>query len=159
MYIASMDIKTALEVARPRQIATILGEQDTHGQITAALLSKMGSLTGHVTFEHLNGKNVEDHDPKASGTRKHGKWDGGKKDNGCSGCGVVIKPVDMESCVATSKIAAPSKVSTDMATEIAGVHILTEVRVCISKKEMTMPTVFKYTQQIVRCEKSIRWKR
>ena len=36
MYMASMDINTAFDVARPKHIARITGDQDVHGWITAA---------------------------------------------------------------------------------------------------------------------------
>ena len=37
MYLASMDIKAAFDVAKPKHIANILGDQDVHGWITAAI--------------------------------------------------------------------------------------------------------------------------
>ena len=50
MYMASMDTKTAFDVARPRHIATILGKQGTHGWILVAVLREVGSLKGQTTF-------------------------------------------------------------------------------------------------------------
>ena len=46
----SMDTKTAFDVARPRHIATILGEQGTHGWISVAVLREVGSLKGQTAF-------------------------------------------------------------------------------------------------------------
>ena len=37
MYEASINIKTAFDVAKPKRIAEIVGGQDAHGRITAAL--------------------------------------------------------------------------------------------------------------------------
>ena len=51
MYLASMVIKTAFDVARPKHIAKIMGDQDVHGWITAALLREMAGLEGLATFE------------------------------------------------------------------------------------------------------------
>ena len=56
MYIASMDIKTAFDVARPKHIANIRRDHDTHGWITASLLREMGGLEGHATMEHVESK-------------------------------------------------------------------------------------------------------
>ena len=47
-----------------------------------------------------------------------GFWDGSSKDNGKSGCGVVIKGFDRDRWVTIGKIALPLKVSTAMAAEV-----------------------------------------
>ena len=54
MYIASADIKTAFDVARPKQMAKILGGQEAHGWITAALLREMNGLAGHAAFDNVS---------------------------------------------------------------------------------------------------------
>ena len=41
MYVANMDIKTASDDARPRHIAKILEDHNTHGWIISALLREM----------------------------------------------------------------------------------------------------------------------
>ena len=41
MYMASMDVKSAFAVARPKHSANYEGEQGTHGWIAAALLRDM----------------------------------------------------------------------------------------------------------------------
>ena len=46
MYLASMDIKTAFDVARPRHVAKIMESHDTHGWLIAALLREMSGLEG-----------------------------------------------------------------------------------------------------------------
>ena len=56
-----------------------------------------------------------------------GFWDGSFKDNGRSGCGVVIKGVGRERWVTSSKIAIPLIVGAAMAAEIAGVCVLTSI--------------------------------
>ena len=53
MYVATMDIKTALDVARPNQISEILGEQGTSGWITAALVRDMEKLDGQAALKHV----------------------------------------------------------------------------------------------------------
>ena len=50
------------------------------------------------------------------------------KDNGSSGCGVVIKGVDRENWVTIGKLAMPLKVGTAMAAEIGGVCVFTGFR-------------------------------
>ena len=41
MYLGSMDLKTAFDVARPNHSAKMLSDQDDRGWITAALLREM----------------------------------------------------------------------------------------------------------------------
>ena len=48
MYLASMDIKTAFDEARPRHVAKIMG---THGWLIAALLREMSGLEGEAMLE------------------------------------------------------------------------------------------------------------
>ena len=56
-----------------------------------------------------------------------GYWDGSFKDNGRSGCGVVIKGFNRERWVTITKIAIPLKVGTAMAAEVAGVCVLKSI--------------------------------
>ena len=72
-----------------------------------------------------------------------------KRNNGCSGCGIVVTAVDMESWITISEIAAPLKASTAMATEVAGVRNLIEVRDLRVEKEMNMQTVTDCIDRIV----------
>ena len=44
LYLASMDIKTAFDVARPEHISKIMNIHDVHGWIIAALLREMAAL-------------------------------------------------------------------------------------------------------------------
>ena len=53
VYLASMDIKTAFDVARPKHVARIMGGQDVHGWMTAALCREMAGLEGQATFENV----------------------------------------------------------------------------------------------------------
>ena len=55
-----------------------------------------------------------------------GFWDGSSKDNGKSGCGVVIKGVHRDR-LTISRIALLLKVGTAMAAEVMGVCVLTEI--------------------------------
>ena len=56
MYVASMDICTAFDVARPKHIAKMMGDQDVHGWITTALLREKTGMDGQTTFEIVEGK-------------------------------------------------------------------------------------------------------
>ena len=51
MYLASLDIKTAFGEARPRHVAKIKENHDTHGWLIAALLREMSGLEGKAMFE------------------------------------------------------------------------------------------------------------
>ena len=51
MCVASMDIKTAFRVARPKHIANIMDSRNIHGWIVAALLRKMAHVEGKADFE------------------------------------------------------------------------------------------------------------
>ena len=62
MYLASLDIKTAFDVAKPGTLAEMLKERRVHqwiiatqtvmhGWIIAALLGEMNGLTGKASFE------------------------------------------------------------------------------------------------------------
>ena len=53
MHLASMDIKTAFDVARPKRTAKLMGDQAVHGWITADFLREMAGLAGQATFEHV----------------------------------------------------------------------------------------------------------
>ena len=44
MYLASMDIKTAFDEARPRHVPEIMENHDTHGWLIAVLLREMSGL-------------------------------------------------------------------------------------------------------------------
>ena len=48
---ASLDIKTAFDEARPRHIANIMESHDIHGWPSAALLREMSGLEGKAMFE------------------------------------------------------------------------------------------------------------
>ena len=56
MYLASMDIKMAFDVARPKHIARIVEDHDVHGWIIAAFLREMAGLEGQATFECVESK-------------------------------------------------------------------------------------------------------
>ena len=56
MYLASMDIKTAFDVARPKHTAKIMDDHDVHGWIIAALLREMMGLEELATFESMESK-------------------------------------------------------------------------------------------------------
>ena len=48
---ASMDVKTALDEAKPRHVAKIMENRDTHGWLIAAFLREMLGLEGKAMFE------------------------------------------------------------------------------------------------------------
>ena len=49
--LASMDIKTASDVARPKHIAQIMEDHNIHGWIIAAFLREMAGLEGQAMCE------------------------------------------------------------------------------------------------------------
>ena len=51
MYLASLDIKTAFDEAKPKHVAKILDGHDAHGWLIAALLREMSGLSGMAMFE------------------------------------------------------------------------------------------------------------
>ena len=51
MYLASLDIKTAFDEAKPKHVAQILEHHDTHGWLIAALFREMSGLEGKAMFE------------------------------------------------------------------------------------------------------------
>ena len=56
MYMASVDIKTAFDEAKPKHVAKILDGHDTHGWLIAALLREMSGLSGKASFECVESK-------------------------------------------------------------------------------------------------------
>ena len=52
MY-ASMDIKTAFDVARPKHVAKFMGDESVHVWIVAAFLLEMVGCEGRATFENV----------------------------------------------------------------------------------------------------------
>ena len=50
MYVASMDVKTAFDVAKPKRTAKFLQEQNMHGWLIAASLREMEGLEGEDNF-------------------------------------------------------------------------------------------------------------
>ena len=51
VYLASLDIKTAFDEAKPKHVAQILDYHDTHGWLIAALFREMSGLEGKAMFE------------------------------------------------------------------------------------------------------------
>ena len=51
MYMASLDIRTAFDEAKPKHVARIMDNHNTHGWLIAALLREMSVLSGKATFE------------------------------------------------------------------------------------------------------------
>ena len=51
MYMASLDIKTAVDEAKPKHVAKIMDNHNTHGWIIAALVREMSGLSGKAIFE------------------------------------------------------------------------------------------------------------
>ena len=52
MYLASLDVKTAFDVARPRVVSKILTLIGTHDHVVAALLAEMQDVKGSACFEN-----------------------------------------------------------------------------------------------------------
>ena len=51
MYMASLDVKTAFDVAKPSVVSKILSLTGTHGHVVAALLADMQDVKGSACFE------------------------------------------------------------------------------------------------------------
>ena len=51
MCLASLDIKTAFDEARPKHVAKIMDSHNTHGWIIATLLREMSGLESKAMFE------------------------------------------------------------------------------------------------------------
>ena len=51
MYMASLDVKTAFDVARPSVVSKILSFIVSHGHVVAALLAEMQDVKGSACFE------------------------------------------------------------------------------------------------------------
>ena len=51
VYMASLDVKTAFDVARPSVVSKILSLIGTHGHVVAALLAEMQDVKGSACFE------------------------------------------------------------------------------------------------------------
>ena len=56
VYLASVDIKTAFNEARPRHVAKNMEGHNTHWWIVSALLREMSRLEGQATFECVESK-------------------------------------------------------------------------------------------------------
>ena len=56
MYMASLDIKTAFDKAKPKHVAQILDDHNTHGWLIAALLRGMSVLSGMASFERVESR-------------------------------------------------------------------------------------------------------
>ena len=79
-----------------------------------------------------------------------GYWMVAKRDEGWSGCGVVIKAVETTNWISISKIAAPLKVCTAMAAEIAGAGMLTGVVFSLEKKEFNLQNINSCIDEILK---------
>ena len=120
----------------PKKIATI--QKILHHWWDKKLASPISEVDSHV--EHVFREHNREADHRANvgtdGKREitvdkgsnpekwkavKGFWDGSCKENGRSGCGVVVKGVDRGKWVTISQIAVPLKVGKAMATEIMGV--------------------------------------
>ena len=53
MLLASLDIKTAFDEAKPKHVARILADHNTHGWLIAALSREMSRLSGTASFESV----------------------------------------------------------------------------------------------------------
>ena len=51
MYLASLDIKTAFDEAKPKHVAKIMDSNTRRGLLTAAYLREMSGLKGKAMFE------------------------------------------------------------------------------------------------------------
>ena len=56
MYMASLDIRTAFDEAKPKHVARILDDHNTHGWLIAAFLREMSGLSGTASFESVESR-------------------------------------------------------------------------------------------------------
>ena len=56
MFLANLDIKTAFDEAKPKHVARILDDHNTHGWLIAALLREMSGLSGTASFESVESR-------------------------------------------------------------------------------------------------------
>ena len=80
-----------------------------------------------------------------------GFWDGSFKDDGRSGCGIVIKGVDRQKWVTICKIAVPLKVGAALAAEVIGVCVLTSVLDLILCRSLSVQNINQRINRIVLC--------
>ena len=78
-----------------------------------------------------------------------GFWDGSGRDNGKSGCGVVIKGVDKNRWVTISRIAVPLRVGTAITAEVMGVCVLTEILDLVFKKSLCIQNINRCMNKIL----------
>ena len=79
-----------------------------------------------------------------------GFCDGSTRTDGRSGCGVVIKGVDQDKCITSSKIAAPLKACTAMAAEVAGVCVLMGILDLVMRETINENSINQCTDEIVK---------
>ena len=58
MYMASLDVKTAFDVAKPSVVSKILSLIGTLGHVVAALLAEMQDVKGSACFENCEAEFV-----------------------------------------------------------------------------------------------------
>ena len=56
MYMASLDMRTAFDEAKPKHVARILDDHNAHVWLIAALLRKMSGLSGTASFESVESR-------------------------------------------------------------------------------------------------------
>ena len=131
----------------------------------ATPISNIDNFMKHIYREH---NQEADHwaDIGAQGRRKNdifrknvpttwkairGLWVGSFKDDGRSGCGIVIKGVDRQKWVTICKIAVPLKVGAAMAAEVLGVCVLTSVLDLILCKSLSVQNINQRINRILHC--------
>ena len=80
-----------------------------------------------------------------------GVWDGSKKTDVRSGCGVVIKCVDMDEWITISIIAIPPKACAAMAAEVVGASVLTGVLDLVLGKTTSVDTINQCIDDSIKC--------
>ena len=125
--------RRATKLAESKKRCTLGGRQASRP------VGKIEDFVKHVFREHtqegdhlanvVEGKRREELLSMASTTlvKASRGWDGSRKDNGSSGCGVVMRAFDRKNWITISKIVVPLKVCTAIAAELTGVNVLAEV--------------------------------
>ena len=93
MYVASMDIKTAFDEAKPKHVAKIWDDHNAHGWLIAA-----SALSGMASFERWRAvsTSIDAHGKGAKEKALFGKWKEKENINYVVLCGQLLDHVPLE---------------------------------------------------------------
>ena len=102
----------------------------------------------HIFREHNQEANITTEGGRNTEEWKavSGYWDGSKKTDGRSGCGVVTKGIDRDMWITISKIAVHLEACTTMAAEIAGASVLTGLHDLLFDKNLSVDNINRFSE-------------